>query len=616
MSIIEAKKAHGLAAFAAFGAIGVLVLSANADWSFNIPTSYPYNVKPSEIVPVWNGTNPGEWSFNYEGVMEKAKSEGKYTLLLFTAMWWCPHCQSLEANVLSKPGFAQYVAEQGYYLAAVDFPYRDGHSNWCWLWDPAYRAANGIGDWSEEQVADEIAKRFEFQGLMYTQNAATTTNNNVLVQISADGSTTNLAVYAANPTTVYRRVGYPTIIVIDPEGKEAGRFSYSLRQGQETGLDYVIDNIEVIKAAGKSDLFEKPEAGGLVGETAQTYNAVLTSAAGSPVGTAVFKTAKKNARLKTIAVSATIQISGGKKVMLKGTAEGSEGEIIHLSKAGSTASATVKIGTDGVVGAYTDGAANYNVQGSRNAFRARDAAGKARAATLAKGVWPVVFKTADNGGSAFANGCSGFSATVGLNGKTKVAGTLGDGTKVSLLAQAIVGENGRVLVPVMDKKGAYSFMLKFQGGLLVEVTGVSSWKSSSRQAQFTATWEKPAVFSAAAGSGAVSDVMYLQIGGFDPAAGIGGKALAVSPADDAIIKKGNRWTGTKGVSDLMVTFKPQAGTFRGSFNFYVNDGAPKPKKLKATVSGVVVDGVPQGTAVIKGVGSLPVKFAGSCGGGC
>ena len=182
-------------ALVGFGMIMLVSVVAKADWEFNVPSrdgNPIYDLKPSAIVPTWNGTNPGEWSFNYEGVLAKAKSEGKYTLLLFSGMWWCPHCQALEKNVLDTDGFRQYVAEQGYYLAVADFPYRDGHSNWCWLWDPSYREANGIGDWTPEQVADELVKRFEFQELMHSPNGATTTNNNVLVQISPDGTTTTL----------------------------------------------------------------------------------------------------------------------------------------------------------------------------------------------------------------------------------------------------------------------------------------------------------------------------------------------------------------------------------------------------------------------------------------
>ena len=198
-------------------------MTVKADWAPDFKPGI-LKVGPSALVPKWSAVNAGEWTFNYEGALAKAKAEGKYTLLLFAGMWWCPHCQSLEENVLVKDGFKQYVAEHGYYLAALDYPFRDGHSMWTWLWDPAYRAANGIGDWTPQQIADEYVKRFEYQELMHTEGTAVTTNNNVLVEISADGTTTNLAVYAANPTTVYRRVVYPTIIVIDPDGNEAGRF--------------------------------------------------------------------------------------------------------------------------------------------------------------------------------------------------------------------------------------------------------------------------------------------------------------------------------------------------------------------------------------------------------
>ena len=69
------------------------------------------------------------------------------------------------------------------------------------------------------------------------------------------------------------------------------------------------------------------------------------------------------------------------------------------------------------------------------------------------------------------------------------------------------------------------------------------------------------------------------------------------------------------MTDLKVTFKPKDGTFKGTFNVYVTDGG-KTRKLKANVSGVVVDGVPYGTAVIRAVGTWAVRLLGSCGGGC
>ena len=590
-----------------FAIVFAYTMNAKADWAPDFKPGTPYNFGPSALVPKWSEVKAGEWTFNYEGALAQAKAEGKYTLMLFSGMWWCPHCQALEANVLQKDAFKQYVAERGYYLTALDFPYRDGHTMWTWLWDPAYRAANGIGDWTPAQIADEYVKRFEFQELMHSEGSATTTNNNVLVEISADGTTTNLAVYAANPKTVYRRVGYPTIIVIDPEGNEAGRFSYSARSDQSVGLGYVIDEIEALRTGGSSDLFTKPGVGGVEGAAAQTYDAVLTDANGVPVGVATFKTARKNMRTGAIKVTGRIQISGGRTTTLTGATDGTEGEKILLSKSGSQVAASVTVGTDGLIGSFNDGTATYTVQGARNPFTAKDAAAAARAATLQKNFWTFALANAGNSESGY----SAFSVATAAKGKVKVTGILGDGSKVMVSAQALFGENGKVLVPVIGKNKAFSMLLEFDNWKLSAVKGISGWKT----AKSAGTWSPDAIFSANSGAGTVPDTMYLQIEGFNSAAGVGGKQVVVSPVDDAVLSNGRKWAGTKGISDLNVTFVQKDGTFKGSFNIYVTDGA-RPRKLRANVSGVVINGVPYGTAVIRNVATWALKLAGSCGGGC
>ena len=589
-----------------FAIVFAYTMNAKADWAPDFKPGTPYNFGPSALVPKWSEVKAGEWTFNYEGALTKAKAEGKYTLMLFAGLWWCPHCQALEANVLQKDAFKQYVAERGYYLTALDFPYRDGHTMWTWLWDPAYRAANGIGDWTPAQIADEYVKRFEFQELMHSEGSATTTNNNVLVEISADGTTTNLAVYAANPKTVYRRVGYPTIIVIDPEGNEAGRFSYSMRTDPAVGLSYVIDEIEAIRTGGSSDLFVKPGVGGVEGAAAQTYDSVLTDASGVPMGVATFKTARK-ARTGAIKVTGRIQISGGRATTLTGVTAGTEGEKILLSKTGSQVTASVTIGTDGLVGSYNDGTATYTVQGARNPFRAKDAAATARAATFQKNFWTFALANAGDGGSGY----SAFSVATATKGKVKVTGYLGDGSKVMVSAQALFGENGKVLVPVIGKNRVFSMLLEFDNWKLSAVKGVSGWKTTKS----AGVWSPDAIFSVNSGAGVVPETMYLQIEGFNSAAGVGGKQVVVSPVDDAVLSNGRKWAGTKGISDLNVTFVQKDGTFKGSFNIYVTDGA-RPKKIRANVSGVVINGVPYGTAVIRNVATWALKLAGLCGGGC
>ena len=591
----------------AIGLLAFLPHGAAGDWTPEFsPGSYPYKFGPSPLVPRWSEVEIGQWTFNYEGALEKAKAEGRYTLLLFAGFWWCPYCQVLEEHALLKDEFVQYVEKDGYYLAALDFPYRDGHTMWTWLWDPQYRSDNGIGDWTPEQIAEEYIKRFKFQDLMHGPNPATTVNNNVLVQISP--GQTNLAVYAKTPTTTYRRVAYPTIVVIAPDGHEAGRFSYDFNQADpEHTLEYVIDNIEVIKASGKNDLFDDPGAGGVAGNAAQQYDAILTDASGRVVGSATFKTAKRNKKTDRVKVTGAMKVMGSKTVSLHGSVYGAEGEVVRLSRAGAQAVARVSFGAEGVTGLYSDGAANYLVQGARNVFKAKDVAAKKHAGTLRRGLWLVSFDVEDNGGSAFANGYSGFSISVENRGKVKIKGVLGDGNKASLSSLALIGDAGKVIVPVMAKKEEYSFRLVFSNGSLQTVDGVSRWVASGRPASFTAQWSTAPVFAAQPGFGAVPAAMKLRIDGFDVGAKVAGKPVVVSPAGDKLVVKGKNWTGTKGVSDLKVTFDDKTAIFKGSFNVYVSSG-DKQKKIRATVGGVVVNGVPCGTAILKNVGSWRIKF--------
>ena len=577
--------------------------------------AFEYNVTKPTICPRWSGAEAGEWTMDREAAFAKAKSEGAYTLVLFTGAWWCPFCETFEAKVLTSQAWSDYVAKTGYYLVECDYPYRypvpEGQESkslhpelgkgWgfkCWLYDADYLAANGL---TAEDGLAAIQKMYDYQDFM-----------------ALPGSTTDTINRYGGGTMELHRIPYATMVVFRPDGTEAGRVKFQWANpsavSDNDAVNYIIDNLEMVKSGLKSALFANPEAGGLTGEAAQTYDAVLTDADGVPMGVATVRTTKK-IRDKPITVSASVQPSGGRKVTLKGTTTAAEGELTSLTKNGSASVAKIVLGSNGITGLYTDGTASYNVLGARNVFKAKDADAKARAATLPKGTWPIVLATANNGGSAFANGYSTLSAKVGNGGKVKVTGTLGDGNRATVSAQAIMGENGKVLVPVIEKKGAYSFMLEFANGTLARVTGLSAWKSTSRTASFTATWSPDVAFTAVSGSGTVPATMYLQIVGFDAAAGIGGKAVAVSPADDAVVVTRNKWTGTKGVSDLKATFKPADGTFKGSFNFYVLDNG-RQKKVKATISGVVVDGVPYGTAIIKGVGSWAIKFVGSCGGGC
>ena len=578
--------------------------------------AFEYNVTRPAICPRWSGAEAGEWTMDREAALAKAKADLAYTIVLFTGSWWCPICQTCETKVLTSQAWADYVAKMGCYLVVCDYPYRfpvpegqewkgtsplgDGWGFQCWLYDADYLALNGL---TAEQGLDAIQKMYDYQDAL-----------------ALPGSTVDVIGRLGGGTMDLHKIAYPTMVVFRSDGSEVGRVAFprawylESAVSDEEAIDFIIGGLEALRSEDGGGLFENPTEGGLLGTAATQYRGWIADGdTGNVAGTVVLKAAKANKRTGRSKLTATITMRNGAKVKLTGEAETpSTNKVFMLTKAGATATASVKLGADGLVGYYKDSnGKSYSIQGGRNVFSAGDEVAKARAATLPKGFWPIVLATEDNGGSAFADGYTGLSATFGNKGKVKVTGTLGNGNKVNVSAQAVMGENGKAYVPVVEKKGAYSFMLEFANGRLSAVTGFSAWNDTG----FTATWSSNVVFSAVSGAGAVPSPMYLSIRGFDPAAGIGGKPVAVSPVDDQITVARYKWTGTKGVTDLKVTFKPKGGTFKGTFNVYVTDGG-KTKKLKANVSGVVVDGVPYGTAVIRNVGSWAVKFVGSCGGGC
>ena len=581
--------------------------------------AFEYTVTRPATCPRWSGAEVGEWTMDRETAFAKAKTDLAYTIVLFTGAWWCPICQTCEAKVLTSQAWADYVAKIGYYLVECDYPYRfpvpagqewkgtsplgDGWGFQCWLYDADYLAKNGLT--AEEGLA-AIQKMYDYQDAL-----------------ALPGSTVDVIGRLGGGTMDLHKVPYPSMILFRSDGSEVGRVQFPRAWYQmsavtdEEAIDFMIGGLEALRNEDGGGLFENPTEGGLLGTVATQYQGWIADDTGNVAGTVALKAAKANRRTGLSKLTATITMRSGAKVKLAGEAETpSTNKVFMLAKAGSAATASVKLGAEGLVGSYKDSdGKSYAIQGGRNVFSARDEKAKARAATLVKGYWPIALATEKNGGSAFANGYSGLSATVGNKGKVKVTGTLGDGNKVNVSAQAVMGEGGKAFVPVVEKRGAYSFMLEFDNGRLSAVTGLSVWKATGLPAKFTATWSSNIVFTAASGAGEIPSPMYLSIQGFDSTAGIGGKPVAVSPVDDAIAVARNKWTGTKGVTDLKVTFKPKDGTFKGTFNVYVTDG-DRTRKLKANVSGVVVDGVPYGTAVIRNVGAWAVKFVGSCGGGC
>jgi thioredoxin-related protein len=62
------------------------------------------------------------WGANQAQALQKAKSENKLVLLDFTGSDWCSWCQKMDKEVFSTPEFQQY-AKQHLELVEVDFPH-------------------------------------------------------------------------------------------------------------------------------------------------------------------------------------------------------------------------------------------------------------------------------------------------------------------------------------------------------------------------------------------------------------------------------------------------------------------------------------------------------------
>jgi len=112
--------------------------------------------------PAWSENL--EWLTDASAAQEKAKRENKLVLLDFTGSDWCGWCMKLKSEVFDKPEFAQF-ANANLVLVEVDFPHHKAMAH------------------SQQQANAQLDK-------------------------------------------TYHITGYPTIIVLNPDGRQAGRMGY------------------------------------------------------------------------------------------------------------------------------------------------------------------------------------------------------------------------------------------------------------------------------------------------------------------------------------------------------------------------------------------------------
>ncbi len=304
---------------------------------------------------------------------------------------------------------------------------------------------------------------------------------------------------------------------------------------------------------------------------------------------------------------AGLQLLGQKKEPVKGTmiASGDEADQdgVFNGKTKSGQQVVLNFGTHGVSGKI----GSYVVDGAINGFVAKDKALKDEAAkALAKrqGAYAIVFGD--------EKGWNALSIAVGAKGKTKVSGSLVDGSKVSVTSQLLIGADGVCAVPVVYSKKNVSFAfvlwLSDEGCSIAGIEGADVGKIGASAGEKTFGLDKLAL------SSLIGDDSYDMCYPDGISVELVGKKLVIAhgaKAGKVVLNKDKTdidWAKAgENPSALKLTYTSKTGEFKGSFKAYVKANG-KPKAVMVTVSGLMLDGVGYGTALVKKSGSVAVEI--------
>ncbi len=584
-------------------------------WDYNVRKPLDAALRPTFLA---EDTRPGVWTLNYEDALAKAKAEGKYAVMFYTAAWWCPYCETLEEMVLTSDVWKSYVEEKGFYLIMMDFPYRfpvpegqeykglcpDGTSKpgWgfkCWLYDDEYLADNGL---TREEGLQYIEKMYAKQNEMALPAAEVgefdNWNNTGKIKVG--------------------KVGYPTFVVFDPNGEEIGRADFPWYRSSDVTVsearEYVIQQFEQI-INGKCKICDDPSSGNPDISKAQVYSGWLTDAAGGNVGSVEVKTSKLNGSKQTVKAKVSMVLKG-KRISFGSIETGIEGCVVcgdeitlkDFAVAKQNFTAQLGLGAKGITGTLSDGVDTYVVNGGLYS--------KAQAGDCPVGNWSLVVKNgAGKSASPFARGYGSLSLAMKNGGKAKITGVLGDGTKVSVATKAVVGDNGIVCVPVRadlySKKGGLGFVAWFKGDKLLSIDDVSEWKAETSKYAFACPVTISTTMSC--GTGSTPYEPELTIADFANQEWLGGLPLAGDQSIDEVTVVGKKWKGTD-VTRFTASCNSSTGVLKGKLYFRVLQPNGRPKKVTGNFTGIVMGGSGYGTVLVKKEGTWAVKIAvcGSC----
>ena len=310
-----------------------------------------------------------------------------------------------------------------------------------------------------------------------------------------------------------------------------------------------------------------------------TYVGWVRDANGVLAGLLTVKLAKANKRDGTCKPKIVYTPLGGKKQAIKL-------DKTSLPVAGTEALLKIPgVGTLRLCGRSATGT-DVDVQLGADLARLAEtkAAAKARMAALA-GVRTFALET--------EQGAAAFSVTVSKAGKGKLAGTLPDGTKVSLSAQGVLGERALAIPFSYSKKCNLGFVLWIGENGKTEVSDMTSLRLASGRVLPAKLIAPSALHRLPPGSHAFSCYLFAEP-----------QIFSVEGAKWVFPRQDKRAVVDPNPHAAKLKFAEKTGVVKGSFSV-TPPGSPS--AVKFTVNGVVVGSRFYGAAFNKSYGSLSVS---------
>ena len=336
-------------------------------------------------------------------------------------------------------------------------------------------------------------------------------------------------------------------------------------------------------------------------ESAAVYDGYMIDGDDVVAGTIQVKVGKPNRTTGISRVTATVQLAGARKVNIKETTF--DGTLTAMAKDGRELN--LRLGADSLAGTFGE----FTIDGSRNMFTAKDEDSRLVAAHALKrkqGTYTVAWRE--------EGGWNGLSIVVGTKGKTKVSGTLADGTRVSARSQLLVGERECAVAVSWTKKASSVACLVWlcEDGTAECANLPDGASALIANAQSGAYLVGGAAFRLNVGVvGTMVPGLQADLLPDGVAVRMNGQKFDVDKAGTVKLLRDKTGldlskAGTN-PSRLKLSYTMKTGVFKGSFTLYtLADG--KLKKVPVVVTGVVLGGRGYGTASVRKVGSWPVTI--------